>query len=132
MYRTAPQIVFQFVGGFSIAQYAYPVLSKSFLEQSPADPSFTGTVKDSMSRTWGKVKSRQPVKTLIAPTTLTEDMESFLASYRVLSAAVLSLVLVSGGAPALIGAGISIYCDSTPEGTARYTKLKEKWHDFNK
>jgi hypothetical protein len=104
------------------------VLFTSFKHPPPAAPAST----DVVSGVWGKVKWNVRVKGVAAPTTLAEDIESLLSSYRVASAVVLFLVVVSGGAPALMGAGISLYCEGTPEGTARYESLKQKWRDFNK
>ncbi|KPA73666.1 hypothetical protein ABB37_09604 [Leptomonas pyrrhocoris] len=138
MYRTAPQIVFQVVGGFSVAQYAYPVLYDSYKHPqttttttSTANASGVPSVS-SVSGMWGKMRWDVRMGGSASPRTLSEDVESLLTSYRAVSAALLTFVVVSGGAPALIGAGISIYCDGGPAGTARYEKLKQKWREFNK
>lgn len=132
MYRTAPQIVFQFVGGFSIAQYALPILSDSFRRQPTQSASDNFPYKETLSNAWGKVKVKVEVRGLARPHSMSEDIESTIASYRVVSAALLTLIVVSGGAPALIGAGISYYFGDTPEGNAHYEKAKAKWRDFNK
>ncbi|KPI87839.1 hypothetical protein ABL78_3066 [Leptomonas seymouri] len=130
MYRTAPQLVFQFVGGFSITQYAYPILFNS-PKQPPTNA--TATAKSSsapstgsVSGVWGSVQWGVRVGDSATPRSLPEDVESLLTSYRTVSAALLSFIVVSGGAPALLGAALSIYCDGTPEGMARYAKIKRK------
>lgn len=140
MYRTGPQIVFQFVGGFATAQYTYPILfkaselpdatssDKSGASYSSISIPYVGTV----STTWKKVKESLTIERFTTPPTLSEDVERLLLSYRALSVILVSLVVVAGGAPSVIGAGISIYYDGSRGGAARYKALKKKWRELNK
>ncbi|KAG5487373.1 hypothetical protein CUR178_08459 [Leishmania enriettii] len=131
MYRTAPQILFQFSGGFSITQCAYPVLYGAFTAETDTHASATTTTSSSsgsLSGIWGSVRwilRGPPVNR-----TLSDDMEELLRAHCWLASVALSLTVVSGGAPALLGSGLSLYCNGGPQGQARYSRLKQRLRDF--
>ncbi|AYU75534.1 hypothetical_protein_-_conserved [Leishmania infantum] len=132
MYRTAPQILFQFVGGLSITQYTYPILYDAFTGEKTGAHAATITTSSSsgsFSGLWGSLKwsfQAPPVDH-----TLTDDIEELLRTHYWLASAVLSLTVVSGGAPALLGSGLSVYCNGGPEGKARYSLLKQRLRNFS-
>lgn len=132
MYRTAPQILFQFLGGLSITQYTYPILYDAFAGAKTGAHATTITTSSSsgsFSGLWGSVGW-----TFQAPPvdrTLTDDIEELLRTHCWLASAVLSFTVVSGGAPALLGSGLSVYCNGGPEGKVRYSQLKQRLRNFS-
>ncbi|GET85377.1 hypothetical protein, conserved [Leishmania tarentolae] len=133
MYRTTPQILFQFMGGLSITQYTYPILYDAFTgERSGAHATTMTTPRSSsgsFSGLWGSVK--WSIQAPPVGRTLTEDIEELLRTHYLLSAAVLSFTIVSGGAPALLGSGLSVYCNGGPEGKARYARLTQRLRELS-
>ncbi|CAM36455.1 conserved hypothetical protein [Leishmania braziliensis MHOM/BR/75/M2904] len=132
MYRTAPQILFQFVGGLSITQYAYPVLYDAFTAEKSdphaatvAMPSNSG----SFSGLWGSV--RWSFRAPPVDRALSDDVAELLRTHCWFASAVLLLTVVSGGAPSLLGSGLSVYCNGGPEGKARYSRLKQQLRNFS-
>ncbi|KAG5488096.1 hypothetical protein LSCM1_08160 [Leishmania martiniquensis] len=135
MYRTAPQILFQFMGGLSITQCAYPVLHDAFTAdkadtRSPAVPAAPAASSSSghLSGLWGAVK--WSFRTPSVSCTLSDDIEQLLRAHCWLASLILSLTVVSGGVPALLGSGLGVYCNGGPEGKARYGRLKQRLRDF--
>ncbi|KAG5512280.1 hypothetical protein JKF63_07802 [Porcisia hertigi] len=134
MYRTTPQILFQFVGGLSIAQLAFPILHDAITSKNTSSSNVVATATPGSSGTlsgvWGSLKWNLGPPTGVHGT-LADDIEALLRTHCWVASAILSFTLLSGGTPALLGGGLSVYCNSSPEGKARYSRLKQQFRSFS-
>lgn len=131
-YHPLTQVLFQLVGGFAVAHvfapeaiFQQPLISP--MGESPQQPLDNAVVRSAtmiINTVHSLAVSPSPYRSL------QQDIDALLVSYKWLCMLGVTLLLMSGGAPAVVGGGASLYF-SGEEGTRRYIHAKQ-WYNRQK